>query len=917
MLDSTNENKEDEIGMLFLFDVVNSSAIASKEEQLRNRIFYDKIRLITNNVVEEICRKQNSRIDIIQTTGDGYYLFSDDVEVTIHLWLLLVRMFSLEKIQIRCGAGYGRVSFNGENIGSHLGNIVARCCSICDSPGELVITDMLYNLIKDSSYYRSMSPKVVPIDKPNLKGCEEVLIVYRLTGVDIRQTQKKPNRRKMEVAFYGREDIFRECTQVVSSCFSKNQAVTIIGISGVGKTTLAMSVATHINLHPICIDLRQVFSLRDLHRAVVDIYFQELGVYNLANEALYNGENTLVNIFSKISSIVLVFDHAEMLVEDSQRYVEILGFFSKLHDLHTYLILTSTCPLSLEPLSIQTWSLRNPNDNEKVCMLSHWIKAKRPWIESLATHIANHSYLICLVGQQFQGSYKRKEEIVEIERQVEGASDVSEYILRVIEQLPEKYQFWVYLAYLCNGSVYTKAMPITALEAYSERGLIKQIGGTTVFHPLVMRAVETERDVIDFRKESYRMLCEIHDEKCTTLIEYYKYLCYERSDIQSRKTTLISNWQTWSEEIDSYKVQALIEQLKKDIGRNNEGIVFDLYNSIIHIFQGNRENLEIAFRKCNSLAEDQRVPMCVRALSQIESIECQRKLHGPSYSISLIYDALDSINRNIAEISADTYLYYGKNYYLGTLFFLIGNILRSLEDHENAIAAYNASLSFINKEISSFRNAELQKVHISYGIAESYLKNGQYFLAIELANNELRTTRSMAKFGVGLLYLLKARAFLCADFSNKKNDENYENALKSVKKASDLFSDIRLPNYIQRCDFVEAAIYMKKKKKSMARKKLVEMNEHLPGNDVMSLRVNILLSELLGIRGEVTTDDINAIVQRKGMQIGLFYKIHSGIEYRMPLDRQIPTIKIIDDTIAKSTFSIKEQDLDNHLWLVD
>ena len=909
-----NQKKEEKTGMLFLFDVIDSTKTASKEEHLRNSIVFQKISMITGRIVEEINDKQKKETIVIQNTGDGSYLFSEEFEIALHLWILLVQQFSLEGIQIRCGAGYGRVLINGENTGSHLGNIVARCCQFCSSAGELVITDILYGLLKDSSYFRAILPKVNPIDRPNLKGCEDILRVYRLTRTNNRQALAKINKSNPEIEFYGREDILRECTQLASICFSRNQALTITGVSGVGKTTLAMSVATQIGLRPICVDLRQIASLRDLHRAIVDVCFKDLSNYNLSNEALYNGESTLVNILSRIPSLGFVFDHAELLAENTERYAELLEFFQKLHDLHVYLIMTSTCKLLFESLNMQTWTLRNPNDNEKVCMLSHWIKTKRPWLESLATHIANHSYLICLVGQQFQGSYRLKKEIVDIEYQIEGADNVSEYIIRVLKQLPDETRFWVYLAYLCNGSIYTKAIPKTSLDAYNERGLIKQIGGTTIFHPLVMRAIDSERGVLDFRKESHKMLCGIGDEKCATLIEYYKYLCYEQSDGENKKRALISNWQTWSEEIDSYKVQALIEQLTKDVGKDREAIVFDLFSSIIYIFQGKHNDLEIALRKLNGLAEEVTAPMCVRLLAKMESIECQRKLKGPACAISLINDNLDFFNDGISMVCDDSYAYYGKYYYIGTFFFLIGNILRSLEDHENAIAAYRVSLSFIKKETSLFRNAELQKVHISYGIAESYLKNGQYHFAIEIANETIRTTQAMAKFGRGLFFLLKARAYLCDDFSDKKN---YEEALKSVKIAAELFSDIRLPNYIQRCDFVEAAIYVKKKKISSARKKLVEINEHLPGNNVMSYCVEILLDRILRIKGEITKEKIHAIIQRKGMQIGLFYKMQSGIEYEMPFDRPIPTIKLAENRLEKDSFSIKEYDLSKNLWLVD
>ena len=433
MLDSTNQVTETKVGMLFLFDVVNSSGIASKEEQLGNAIFYEMIKVITNNIVKEINSKYKNEVIIIQNTGDGYYLFSQEVDVAIYLWILLVRQFSHLNISIHCGASYGHVQINGENTGSHLGNIVARCCSFGVDPGELVITEGLYDLIKDCSYYRSIAPKEIKVDNPNLKGCEDIHRIYKLKRNEGRQTQTKQNKIRTDTSFFGRDDILRECTQFASECFSLNQAFSIIGVSGVGKTTLAMSSSALLNFNPICIDLRQIDSLRNLHRLIIDVLFEELSNYNLADEVFFNGKITLLNIFSQIKNIVLVFDHAELLMEDARRYSELLDFFPALHDSHVYIILTSTHLLSIDSLTIKTWNLRNPTDDEKLCMLSHWIKVKKlTWLESLATHIANHSYLICLVGQQFQGSYKLKKDILSIQQQIEGASDVSNYLIHIL-----------------------------------------------------------------------------------------------------------------------------------------------------------------------------------------------------------------------------------------------------------------------------------------------------------------------------------------------------------------------------------------------------------------------------------------------------------------------------------------------------
>lgn len=462
--------------------------------------------------------------------------------------------------------------------------------------------------------------------------------------------------------------------------------------------------------------------------------------------------------------------------------------------------------------------------------------------------------------------------------------------------------------------MFSHAIPVHVLEIYNACGLIKVIGQSAVFHPLVMRTVEAEYSIQELEKIVYNQLCSISDERCKTLTEYYKYLCLSNDDFEEKSKILINNWQCWSEEIDSYKTQALIEKLKTNQNIDKQTVFYDLFLSIIYIFQGDKKDLSIASKKCENLYNNLDNPTILRLLAKIEHIECQRKMYGPSYAIDLLYNDLDIINNMLCEIISDSYIFYGKYYYIGTFFFLIGNILRSIEDHDNAICAYNISLQYIQKENVNLRNAELQKVHIAYGIAESHLKAGRSCLAIELADESLRTIQTTAKFGIALLYLLKARAFLCLSFSVV---ENYKNALTCVQKAEELFKSIRLPNYIQRCNFVQGAIYTKKKRLSSARKLLVILREHLTETDELTQRVNIMLNHVIGIKGATTNSQVSTITNRKGKQIGLFYYKLSGIENDIPFVTETKTINIQNNQLNRESFFIKMSDLNKNLWLVD
>ncbi len=913
-INSCDRKKTTKLGMLFLFDVVGSSERASKSENLANKIFYQKVEIIVKSVVDELNQTYRYGVQLAQNTGDGCYIFSKEPECCLQLWILLCRQFANEQITVRCGAAYGRVNINEINIGSHLANVVARCCNFPSNEDSLIITSDLYNLIMDCSLFHTLAPRVNRIEKPKLKGCANIEAIFQLGIAGVKR--KNPNNNNCNLdsqnTFVGRNETLQRCISIVEDCFFKNEVLNIIGNSGVGKTTIAICAAKLLHYNVVCVDLRQITNLRELHGLLINLLFDELEKENITKAVAYLGKQTLTAIFSTIKNIALIFDHAELFSEI--KYQELISFLPDLNQLSTGIILTSTCSQNDNILYTREWLLANPSDDEKIEMLSYWIKTNRVWLKSLANQITNHSYLICLIGCQFKGSYKRKKDLACIEDYIVEAADVSNFLKKIINELPINIRFWIYLAYLCNGSVFSQAIPNSVLEKYNTCGLIKEIGESIVFHPLIMRAVEAEYSTIELEKIVYDHLCNITDEKCKTLIEYYKYLCLGDGNYKKKSEILVNNWQSWSEEIDSYKTQALIEKLKLSLGSNRQSVYYDLFSSIIHIFQGSKDDLIIASRKCEELYSNQNIPMVLRLLAKIESIECQRKLNGPIYSIELIYNDLDIINDMLSITISDDYVFYGKYYYIGTVFFLIGNILRSIEDHSNAIIAYNISLQYINKEVPDLRNAELQKVHIAYGIAESHLKDGQSCLAIELANESIRTVKTTAKFGVALLYLLKARAHLCSTFSNI---QNYRDALTSVKKAEELFKSIRLPNYIQRCNFVEGAIYTKKGRLLAARKSLVVLNEHLMGTDELTYRVNILLNYVIGIKGTTSVSQVNAITKRKGKQIGIFYCKLSGIENDMSFSTVTNTISVQGNQLERGTFSISISDLDRNLWLVD
>lgn len=670
-IDSHDEQIASKRGMLFLFDVVNSSERASKSEDIANSIFYQKISIIVKKIADELNKKYRYGVQIEQNTGDGCYIFSEEPECCLELWILLHRQFANEQLTVRCGAAYGKVHITKQNIGSHLANIVSRCCSFLNNENNLVITTELYNLIKDSSLFHTVAPIIRRIDNPKLKGCVDVDTIYQLSlsseKAESESTKCETIDFCTQTMFVGRNEVLQDCINVTKATFLKNEVLNIVGISGVGKTTIAMCVAKLLEYDAICIDLRLITNLRELHGLLVNLLFNKLNEENLEKEVVYEGPQTLTNIFSGLSKIALVFDHSELLLGNP--YKEIVDFLPNINKLRTNIILTSKHSQSINAIHITEWRLSNPSNDEKVEMLSNWIKTKRAWLVSFASQITNHSYLICLIGYQYKGNYRRKKDLVSIANQIIGTENVTNYLSKIINDLSIDVRFWVYLACLREGSIFSNVIPKSVIEIYNALGLVKEIGEVTIFHPLVISAVESEHQRAELENIVYNQLCNVADEKSMTLVAYYKYLCLDESKYNEKSEILIDNWQAWSEEIDSYKTQALIEKLKNSLEIFQKDMCYDLYSSIIYIFQGRKNDLVVAQRKCEELYDCSKLPLVIRLLAKIESIECQRKLHGSNYSIELIYRYLEVLNNMLCRTISDDYVFYGKYYYLGTFFF--------------------------------------------------------------------------------------------------------------------------------------------------------------------------------------------------------------------------------------------------------
>lgn len=163
--------------MLFLFDVRDSTRMVHKANRVEQEIFYRQLEGTLASVVANI----RADITIVKSTGDGYYMVSDDPDACLLLYVELTGAFESIKykdapLEIRCGAGYDFLSFVGDpptDIRGDLANVTARCCSNAETD-ELIVTETLHSLVSSSTLVTRLGLISEKMETPHAKGCEDI-----------------------------------------------------------------------------------------------------------------------------------------------------------------------------------------------------------------------------------------------------------------------------------------------------------------------------------------------------------------------------------------------------------------------------------------------------------------------------------------------------------------------------------------------------------------------------------------------------------------------------------------------------------------------------------------------------------------------------------------------------------------------
>jgi tetratricopeptide (TPR) repeat protein len=893
-------------GVLFLFDVKGSTEIVNACNEPGQKIFYDHITTIVKNTIDSI-NIDTTRVSIVQSTGDGYYLFSEDAEISILLFLALINNFSIYQfngrlIQIRCGATYGKVHIDTnslQKLSGDLANLTARVCAKADI-NELIINNSLYELIKSNLLISLIDLEINNLNLKDLKG---------IGKVHLWSIRKKNTLNITNEIFVGRNAILSEFTQLAKKSFEKNRSIIILGQSGVGKTSLAEAAINKYRLG-ICVlvDLRKIKNMYSFHQTLLNKVWYEIPNSIQKNYALYHDYQSTILLALSVpeKEVIFVIDHAEEL--SKPQHNEMKRFLFSMYD-KIRIILTST--KNYKSAFLDFYELHNPNDEEKTEMLSYWIDTRKVWLSLIAKQITNHTYLIVLLGRQYKGVYKTKDELQnKIRRQITQNMDVTGFLKNIIDDQCQSVIGWLCLASICNGFVYTSTIPNKDQILLLDSGLSKKNGIELIFHPLVIQAIRNR-----FQKKEIvsNVITHLNEIPYDALNEYYKYLIYrfEGNAEEEVKIIVRNSWQTWAEEVDSFKSLAAIDAVITNYNLSVEELsLYRFFQCVIRIFQGLSDDLKVSVEIFMDMSKHTDVPEIMKLISIAESIECQRKLNGNKKAFSEVLVNLNKINNLLKTVIVPSYKYYEKDYFIGSFYFLMGNILRSAEYENNAIEFYRKAMYYINNCCKKIYNSELQKMHITYGIAEAYLKTNQIDRAIEIVDEYLHSNSSGAKFGKALIFLLMARAYLA------KGVSFFEPGCKAVIKAKNLFNEIRLPYYIERCNFVLAALYIRKGEQKAGLKLLNKIIDDKTDTGSLIIRANIFVRYINKSDTLCTKDEINKITDHRGKTIGKFYADLVGIDLDVELENTI-TFHLNGDYLETLVDKNKGSGLRKLSWIVD
>ncbi len=615
---------------------------------------------------------------------------------------------------------------------------------------------------------------------------------------------------------------------------------------------------------------------------------------------------------SELGKILYIFDHGELLCNEPEEYGEIIKLLNQIGKRSKFLFTSRVRPTI--GFDIKSYQLSMPTKDEVISMLKYYIKTESKWLFKLVDIIGYHPFVIKTIGISCHGEYLSETELItKAKTAIQQPDEVQKYFKELILSMDQRVRSWLYIAFLCNGAIFKKIIPINDLERINNFGLIldeeKNCNNEYItFHPIVISSVEN----IVNKKEAAKVVLNILDKiSLTTYSTFYKYICYCRLKDKKANDFLIDYWQEWTEILGSSQGQAIIQEKWGDFPDIN---ILDLFFGIIQIYRGSHDELIQAAKTFFDIHKNRDTFKELRTLALLEYIECIRKIYGPRRGINLLLKNVDIINEGILDADRNSKINNIEQYCLGTIYFLIGNILRSAESYSEAINFYNHCLIFFGDK--SVGNAALQRMHAYYGISVCRLRQGLADVAIATIDHYLRQGNIISDFGLALMLLSKGKAQLI--------DSDIDEGMSSILKATNLFKELGLAYYYERCQLIMGVLEHLDGNNENAQIILSNLIERSDGTKALDIRAKTLMYYLENEIPSNFQSIIEKIEEHCGKKIALTYQ-HLLSENNFLINPQELSMNSIHFRNGKIIIHKKENIADRKIpkkvknipWLID
>ncbi len=457
----------------------------------------------------DICKSFEGQV--LKCTGDGLLMYFTSAIAAVACALEIQETFantpkSISELSFshRIGIHLGDVFFgDGDVLGNGV-NIAARIQNEAE-PGGICISQTVYDVVK-----HSLSLKTNYLGARELKNISEAIPIYEilLASQEVRLQNDRPKSSPLKNAqdwgeapdvsdFFGREE---ETSQLENWIINDRcKLIAILGMGGIGKTTLVVAIADQVAEHFDCLIWRSLHNAPPIEEFVSSILLFLLPDRLTAVERL-DQKLLLLGTFLKQNRCLLILDNLESILSENDKdsfkpgyegYVDLVRCFAETRHQGCLIFTSREQPLPLSRYSGRSLLLSGvtKEDGKRICDRVTTLNATEQEWNQIISHYGGNPLALKIVAagirdllgediQQFlellsQGilGFRDIEDL--LSRQFERISNLEREVMYAVAIAREPITFQELQAEL--PSLTSKKHLLNTIESLSRRSLLEII----------------------------------------------------------------------------------------------------------------------------------------------------------------------------------------------------------------------------------------------------------------------------------------------------------------------------------------------------------------------------------------------------------------------------------------------------------